>query len=384
MKMSTDFTVASQFATKIADDYSQELQRVKAKGYPMPSLNLVKIPYDLIELGDADAQIRVVNVNENKDLTNQIRAQGVISPPVLQPLRETGKFVPVSGHTRIKSCIAIKKDVFNEAKKYDFHDGVWAFVYDEVLSDPNFEKIAFTLNDHPVAVTNSPADVQKLIEKMISAGRLKPVIELIIDAIEDIGVTFSFRQIKGIAEKVINNRAKNSLSSYIQGAIQLYGKTRKDLFNRFGVVTTASTQTSYNSAEKTISCARGLNMNDSWTNMLTEHFNSLMDDVRDYGGGNIVNQRDLYLHIIQFDNNAADNGESPEEMLNNARQQILKEAVWRSDACNAKLSPTRIIFFPQLQRATDRRGDPIMGEEIKDLVWSLSQDEDGNFKATKI
>lgn len=353
-----------------------ELNRVFHNGkLPMPSLLVEKIPYDKIVLNSGVHQVRNVNIVEDEILTQQIEAMGLLNPIVLMPLN--GNYVPVSGHTRTKSCLALKDNQPAVAKKHGFYDGMPAYVYKTTLDKLEFSRIANILNDHPKANTLSREDVIKQVYLMISEGIIAikpngiPDLDQIKRELEFMKLTtFSSAQLAGIAKTILKNFEKeSSYNRGTQGSFKVYdnkSKTNGKLLVKFEV-SNETDYIQYNSYTKEALGIFGTKSNNS--QQAGEALIKFAFHLQ-----NITNQKyeiktqTMYLFLTDMVDSHI--GETLKETLSRARKTTIEQFKKYAPILK-EFMPDKIIFIPQLQIETDEYGNEQFGEDIKNLKWKL-------------
>ena len=355
-----------------------ELTRVMQNGkLPMPSLAVETIPYDKIFLDSGEHQVRNVNIVEDEILTQQIESMGLLNPIVLMPIGYNGKYVPVSGHTRTKSCKAIVDNQPAIAKKHGFYDGMPAYVYKTPLDKLKFSRIANILNDHPKANTLSRDDIIKQVHLMISEG----LIEIKSNGIPDPNqikrelefmqlTTFSPKQLSAIVNTILNNFKKES--NYNRGALGSFkpyvnkAQTNGKLLVEFEV-SNESDHIQYNSYKKEAIgiFATKANNNQQVAEAVLKfalHLQSIMNLKYE------IKTKTMYLFLTDMVN--SHNGETTKETLDRSRKTTIQQFK-KVAPIFKEFMPDQIIFIPQLQVAPDEYGNKQFGEDIKNLKWKL-------------
>jgi hypothetical protein len=353
-----------------------ELTRVMQNGkLPMPSLAVEMIPYDKIFLESGEHQVRNINIVEDEILTQQIESMGLLNPIVLMPHGQL--YVPVSGHTRTKSCKAILANQPAIAKKHGFYDGMPAYVYKTTLDKLEFSRIANILNDHPKANTLSREDVIKQVYLMISEGVIAikpngiPDLDQIKRELEFMKLTtFSSTQLAGIAKTILKNFEKeSSYNRGTQGSFKLYdnkSKTNGKLLVNFEV-SNETDYIQYNSYTKEALGIFGTKSNNS--QQAGEALIKFAFHLQ-----NITNQKyeiktqTMYLFLTDMVDSHI--GETLKETLSRARKTTIEQFKKYAPILK-EFMPDKIIFIPQLQIETDEQGNEQFGEDIKNLKWKL-------------
>lgn len=354
-----------------------ELTRVMERDLPMPSLLVENIPYDKIILDSGEHQVRNMNIVEDETLTYQIEAMGLLNPIVLMPYGNTGKYVPVSGHTRTKSCKIIARDQPAVAKKHGIYYGMPAFVYKRELDKIEFSRVANVLNDHPKANTLSRADVIKQVYLMITEG----IIRINSDGVPDANQirrelnamklsTFSSKQLAGIVNTVLARFEKENRLNDSNGTIVTYdNKSTKvgDLLLHFNL-SNDSEKYQYNSHYKVARVIHGLSADNSqWVGehlvSFANHISELMEM------GEEVKTKILYLHLTNV--LKPHDGETAKETLDRSRKQVMQYIRKMKKLFAGVYMPDKVVFIPQYQLAVDATGKRVMGESAEDLTWEV-------------
>lgn len=351
---------------------TNEIQRLQERNMPVPVMEVRHIPYENIVVTSGKHQVRRMNIDEDKTLTYQIENMGLLNPIVLMPYGNTGKYVPVSGHTRFKSCKSIRDNQLTVAERWGYDAGVPAYVYEEEITDlKTFVAVAEVLNDHQQATPVRRADLVDNIIALYNNGEF--VKDGAFDYVEGRNflysmrlTNFSNRELGGIIDTVVNTLNKNSrLENFEEGSIRTYDNKKHlnaRLFSKFGISDNMQHDHYVETEDGVVANSiRGIGPSNSlW---VTEQLSSFADyqmDLEDHGI--TPDERVLYWHVTDI----VDCGDdlTALECLTKTRMKLLNTARKKARAFMPEYRPTKIAFIPQFQVSVDADGNEVFGEEV--------------------
>lgn len=349
-----------------------EINRLVKRGMSTPVMEKVIIPYDKIIITSGKHQIRRINRSEDEQLTSQIENSGLENPIVVMPLGDTGFYVPVSGHTRYKSCVAIINSSYTTAKKHGFHEGMVCYAYPEEITDmKEFKAIANVLNNHPKANTGDRVDLVDSILSLYAEGHFKTEDgsldhEGAREWLEEQDLDFSPHAKGGIVQTVANTLEKEDSLNFTEGTIQTYSNKKNDngrLFKKFNISDNQSAD-HYVETENGIvaNSIRGVQPSNSlWVTHQLAAFGAYQLELDDRGI--TADERVLYWHLTGV--NVYDPEDSALECLAKTRAEVVATVREKMRALMPAYRPTKIAFIPQFQTAVDADGNSTYGEDIE-------------------
>lgn len=351
---------------------SVEVQRLIDRGMPLPSLDVKTIPYDDIIVTSGKHQVRRMNISEDKILTHQIESQGLMNPIIVMPFGDTGKFVPMSGHTRHKSCKTIATESLTRAKELELDKGIPCYVYDEEITDiETFRILADILNDHPQSNPTDRADQVDGLLSLYGQGYFvkngKPDAQAMLMHLRKKKLAgFSDRALGGIIETVVNTIKKSSrLEDFAEGSIVTY-ENKKHLNGKLFAKFDISDNSNYdhfveNENGIVANSIRGIAPSNSlWVTEQLSSFADFQMDLEDHGI--VPDERILYWHVRDIIDCGED--ETALRCLNKTRMNLLNTARKKARAFMPDYRPTKIAFIPQFQISVDENGNEVFGEEV--------------------
>lgn len=357
---------------KVSETMTPEINRLVERGLRVPNLETKIVPYDDIVVTSGRHQVRRMNIAEDKILTSQIEKSGLLNPVVLMPFGDTGKFVPVSGHTRKKSCKSIADESPTTAKKHDLYDGIPAFVYDEEITDIlEFKAIANVLNDHPQSNAHEKADIVEQVLGLHAEGFFQSETGVIdheaakayLQSMDLAG--FSDRALGGIIQTVKSILTKSDRLNFDEGTIQTFDNKKHlngRLFQKFEISDNTSHDHYVETEDGVIAnCIRGIGPSNSlWVTEQLASFADYQMDLQDHGID--TDERILYWHVTNIVD--CDEEYTALECLQKTRIDLLNMARKKARVIQSDYRPTKIAFIPQFQVSIDDDGNEVYGEEV--------------------
>ena len=357
---------------KVSEMMTPEINRLIERGMPVPNMEPKNVPYDKIIVTSGRHQVRRINLAEDKILTNQIEKSGLLNPIVLMPYGDTGKYVPLSGHTRQKSCKAISEQSPTTAIELQLHEGMPAFIYDEEITDIlEFKAIANVLNDHPQANAHERADIVEQVLGLYAEGYFQSE-NGVIDHNAAVAYLkrqdlqgFSDRALGGIIQTVKSTLTKSDRLNFDEGTIQTFDNKKHlngRLFQKFSISDNTSHDHYVETEDGVIAnCIRGIGPSNSlWVTEQLASFADYQMDLKDHGID--TDERILYWHVT----NIVDCNEelTALECLQKTRKELLNMARKKARVIQSEYRPTKIAFIPQFQVSVDADGNEVFGEEV--------------------
>ena len=355
-------------------NFPLEIERLIKRDMPLPDLDNVKtIPYDDIIITSGKHQIRRMNIDVDPVLTSQIESLGLLNPIVVMPYGDTGKYIPMSGHTRVKSCKDISVNALTRALELGLAEGIPCYVYDKEITDlAEFKAIALVLNDHPKSNPSTKADLVDNLIALYNEGYYndngKPDHKAMRDwVVQRVNLdTFSPRAISGVVETVVNTIKKSTrLDDFAEGTIVTYENKKHlngKLFAKFDISDNSSYDHYVESEDGIVAnCVRGIAPSNSlWVTEQLSSFADFQMDLEDHGI--TPDERILYWHVRDIID--CNEEETALQCLNRTRMNLLNTARKKARAFMPEYRPTKIAFIPQFQVEVDSEGNEIFGEEV--------------------
>ena len=354
-------------------EVSDEVQRLIDRGLKTPNLKVKMIPHDKIIVTSGKHQVRSMNVGIDETLTYQIENMGLMNPVVLMPYGDTGKYIPVSGHTRIKSVMQIVKNTTSIARTWGFEHAIPAFVYDEEITDElEFNAVANVLNDHQKSNPLTRRDLVNSLINFMQDGKFNDDAGNV-DADKPLKYLYSMQlsnftkgELSGMVEKAMNRVLKDvRLTDFVDGSVKTYVNKQKEngrLFPHFDISTNKTSEHYIEKDDGVLAnFIRGIKPgHQQW---VIEHLASFATYVRKLAVNDIVaSERIIYWHVTDIIEGSVEM--TAHETLIETRKSIVKMTRDLMLILEEQYRPTKIAFVPQFQKKVDEKGNEVMGEEV--------------------
>jgi hypothetical protein len=367
---------------------SEEFKRLERRKYLLPSTRVQMIPYDKLELTDAENQIREFSIGEDTEITSHIKSEGLHNPIFVAPHpTKKGYYIIYTGHTRPESCLAIIRDHELIAEKWGFDKAIPAYVYDKPVTDPlKLDKIKNVLNYSAKSNTTTDGDLKKSLLNLYYKHKCFTNEDGTFDtqAGSDHIVEMQVRQeqdawtiARKASKEIKKHKHLRDLTDFEVGCIKQTANTNSknsQLFKQFNL----STRTGYKHSIRTkqgliVNLMCGVQPNDiAW---VRERFGSILREARStkkkYPNDDIA-EVNLCMHITKPKKETED--ATAKECLDAHRSKIFK--MLKNDILPEYLNgqesldvgPITLKFVPQWQLSTDEDANEQFGEEVMEYA----------------
>lgn len=360
-----------------SDEFKRLEERLENSELPLPSSQVVLVPYDKINSNSGVAQVRSQYDSDNvESLSYNIESKGLMNPVFAIPNEDNDSNDLLSGNHRKDGCVMVIKRSFKTAQNHGIAEGLPCYMFEKgAISDKKtWYKIAQILNDHE---KNTPLNRQDLVDNILSMyrkdnefvnddgsydsdGALDWLLEMKLN-------NFTDRQCSNIAESVTQKLEKESrLTQFTEGTIITHPNNNKmngRLFKKLKISnSTEHEQVSKEDDRVVARTMRGIGpKSNQWISEHLSYFGDYLLDLED--DGIVTDDRILYWHLRDVEK--SDSNQTGEQCLDYTRERIVERARKLARKTKDEYLPTMIAFIPQYRIESDDEGNVQYGEEIK-------------------
>jgi len=366
---------------KVLENYegykSDEFKRLEERGLPLPSAQVVLLPYDEIDSNSGVSQVRSQYDSDNvESLSYNIESKGLINPVFAVPNKHNNLKRMPSGAHRKDGCVLVVKRSKTTAEKHGIDQGVPCYMYeqDAIPNKKTWYKIAQVLNDHE---KNTPLNRQDLHNNILSMYRNDNEFvnddgsydaDSALDWLLEMELNnFTERQCGNIAESISKTLEKESrLTQFTEGTIITHPNNNKmngRLFKKLKISNNTNHEQVVTEDDRVVArTMRGIGpKSNQWISEHLSYFGDYLLDLED--DGIVTDERILYWHLRDVEK--SDSNQTGEQCLDYTRERIVKAARKLARKTKDEYLPTMIAFIPQYRIESDDEGNVQYGEEIK-------------------